>query len=389
MSTSLQCLFSSTCETMFSLTALPSLAFLTSFVSAQSLNATNSTSGSSASTFTNPILNEVGADPWVTRHGDYYYMTYTTNTNITMLRSSSLTDWDNADVKLAFDPPPGMNYSTDLWAPELHQIDNSWYIIFTADSANDTPSPEIDMWCDFNCPAVHHRMYVLEGSSSDPWNSTYTLKSQLNTYDQFAIDGTYFQHQSGLYHIYSCWYRQYDAWPANLCITKMSDPLTVSSNFTERQIISTPDNPWEKTPYGRPFNQRLSSNEGPQQLTNPTTGQQFVIYSAARSDNRNYCLGQLELIGDDPMNPSDWRKNNQGCVFYQNPKKEAFGVGHASFTKSPDGSEDWIVYHGMRDPTNGWSARTIRTQQFTWNADGSPKFPRPGYGPYQIPSGQT
>ena len=245
------------------------------------------------------------------------------------------------------------------------------------------------MWCDFNCPAVHHRMYVLEGSSSDPWNSTYTLKSQLNTYDQFAIDGTYFQHDSGLYHIYSCWYRQYDAWPANLCITKMSDPWTVASNFSERQIISTPDQPWEKTPFGRPFNQRLSSNEGPQQLTNPTTGQQFVIYSAARSDNRNYCLGQLELIGDDPMNPSDWRKNNQGCVFYQNPKVEAFGVGHASFTKSPDGSEDWIVYHGMRDPTNGWSARTIRTQKFTWNADGSPKFPRPGYGPYQVPSGQN
>jgi len=315
--------------------------------------------------------------------------TYTTNTNITMLRSSVLTDWDNADVKLAFDPPPGMNYSTDLWAPELHQIDNSWYIIFTADPAYDTPSPEIDMWCDFNCPAVHHRMYVLEGSSSDPWNSTYTLKSQLNTYDQFAIDGTYFQHDSGLYHIYSCWYRQYDAWPANLCITKMSDPWTVASNFSERQIISTPDQPWEKTPFGRPFNQRLSSNEGPQQLTNPTTGQQFVIYSAARSDNRNYCLGQLELIGDDPMNPSDWRKNNQGCVFYQNPKVEAFGVGHASFTKSPDGSEDWIVYHGMRDPTNGWSARTIRTQKFTWNADGSPKFPRPGYGPYQVPSGQN
>jgi GH43 family beta-xylosidase len=74
-----------------------------------------------------------------------YDRTYTTNTNITMLRSSVLTDWDNAEVKLAFNPPPGMNYSTDLWAPELHQIDNSWYIIFTADPNADTPSPEVDM----------------------------------------------------------------------------------------------------------------------------------------------------------------------------------------------------------------------------------------------------
>jgi hypothetical protein len=74
MSASLQSLFSSTCETMFFLSALPTLGFLASFVSAQSLNATNGTSGSSASTYINPILNEVGADPWVTRHGDYYYM---------------------------------------------------------------------------------------------------------------------------------------------------------------------------------------------------------------------------------------------------------------------------------------------------------------------------
>ena len=56
-------------------------------------------------TYTNPVLNGVGADPWVVRDGGYYYLTYTTNTNITILRSKTLTDWNDADVKLAFDPP--------------------------------------------------------------------------------------------------------------------------------------------------------------------------------------------------------------------------------------------------------------------------------------------
>lgn len=32
-------------------------------------------------------------------------------------------------------------------------------------------------------------------------------------------------------------YHAYSSWPANLCITKMSDPWTVTSNLTERQII--------------------------------------------------------------------------------------------------------------------------------------------------------
>lgn len=324
---------------------------------------------------------------WVFRYDDHYYMTFTNNDNITLYRSKILTDWNNAESKLLFAPPPGMNYSTDLWAPEIHNLNGKWSIIFTADPHNDNPSPEKEMWCSYNCPAVNHRMYVVEGVGADPWTAIYKYKGELDTYDQFAIDGTYFQYKDQLYHIYSCWYRQYDGWPANLCITKLSDPWTVASPFTERAIISVPEYPWEKTPFGRAGNDRLSSNEGPQQLINPHTKQNFLVYSAARSDNRNYCLAQLELVGDDPMNPGDWRKHPYP-VFYQNPIEEAYGVGHASFTTSPDGKEDWIVYHGMRDPTNGWGARSIRAQKFTWNDDGSPNFPRPGYGPYQVPSGQ-
>ncbi|KAI1621947.1 glycosyl hydrolase [Exophiala viscosa] len=348
---------------------------------------TTSTAG--PPTYTNPILNGVGADPWVTRHEDYYYMTYSTNDNITILRSSVLTDWNNADVKLAFSPPVNTSYSYDLWAPELHQINGLWYVIFTADVDADSPSPNQDMLCDFTCPAVNHRMFVLESSTSDPWESDYNIKSELDTYDQFAIDGTYFNHSTGLYHVYSCWEAQYISWPSMLCISKMSDPWTVSSPLSERAVISRPDQPWEKTPYNRTVNVRLSSNEGPEQLVNPITGQQFIIYSAARSDNRNYCLGQLELVGDDPMDPSSWQKYTAGCVFYQNPDAEVYGVGHASFTTSPDGTQDWLVYHGMHDYLTGWSARTIRTQQFTWNSDGTPNFPRPGIGPYAVPSGQT
>jgi beta-xylosidase len=66
------------------------------------ISAQNSSAGA---TFTNPVLNQVGADPFVAKDGGYYYLTYTTATNITILKSTSLTDWDNAEAKLAFDPP--------------------------------------------------------------------------------------------------------------------------------------------------------------------------------------------------------------------------------------------------------------------------------------------
>lgn len=45
----------------------------------------------SPATFTNPVLDKAGADPWVIRHDGWYYMTYTTNDDITLLRSRALT----------------------------------------------------------------------------------------------------------------------------------------------------------------------------------------------------------------------------------------------------------------------------------------------------------
>jgi GH43 family beta-xylosidase len=61
--------------------------------------------------------------------------------------------------------------------------------------------------------------------------------------------------------------------------------------------------------------------------------------------------------------------------------------GHASFVKSPDGKEDWIVYHTARKKGAGWD-RTVRIQKFNWNPDGSPDFgsPLPNDAKISVPS---
>ena len=64
-------------------------------------------------------------------------------------------------------------------------------------------------------------MFVLESSGPDIWDSNYTFKAELDTFDQgLAIDGTYLKHETGLYHIYSCWYGKFTSWPSLLCIDK-------------------------------------------------------------------------------------------------------------------------------------------------------------------------
>ena len=116
---------------------------------------------------------------------------------------------------------------------------------------------------------------------------------------------------------------------------------------------------------------------------NPKTGQNFVVYSAARVNTPFYCLGLLELVGNDPMEYQSWRKHKDGCVFHQNTVAGIYGTGHASFVKSPDGAEDYVVYHAQMTPNPKADLyRTTRIQKFGWNDDGTPKFPLAENGPF-------
>ena len=60
------------------------------------------------------------------------------------------------------------------------------------------------------------------------------------------------------------------------------------------------------------------------------------------------------------------------------PKSGAFGPGHNSFFQSPDGKEDWILYHANPEAGQGCgNRRSPRAQRFTWKPDGTPDFGRP------------
>ena len=83
----------------------------------------------------------------MTGYSDWYLFSFSTNDNITLKRSKSLTqNWDFEETKVVFetDPNAGKPYSTDLWAPEIHKIGNKWYIIFSATSDFDNPLPLLD-----------------------------------------------------------------------------------------------------------------------------------------------------------------------------------------------------------------------------------------------------
>src|SRR5690606_35531692 len=69
----------------------------------------------------------------------------------------------------------------------------------------------------------------------------------------------------------------------------------------------------------------------------------------------------------------------------------AYGSAHNGFFVSPDGSENWLVYHATTNPAGScWTDRTTRIQPFTWNEDGTPQFgaPLPRDADIPVPSGE-
>ncbi len=133
----------------------------------------------------------------------------------------------------------------------------------------------------------------------------------------------------------------------------------------DRIRISSPQYSWEVK--GSP----PSINEGPQILVKNNSV--HVIYSASGSWTDDYCLGQLTCINENFMDSASWTKKSESVFL---PTDDVFGPGHASFVKSPDLSEDWIVYHAAKSQGSGWD-RNVRMQKFSWDENDFPLFGSP------------
>ena len=73
-------------------------------------------------------------------------------------------------------------------------------------------------------------------------------------------------------------------------------------------------------------------------------------------------------------------------------REAAIHPARARFFRSPDGKEDWIIYHANSAPHEGCGKdRSPRIQQFTLRPDGTPDFGVPVRAgvPLQAPSGTS
>lgn len=321
--------------------------------------------------YTNPVASD-GEDPWVTHHDGMYYYTFGTGPNHTgehsrrnavwVAGSPSLIDVCSAEPALAWAPEAGTMYSEELWAPELHYYDGAWYLYIAADDGNND----------------NHRTHVLRRTDADPRGEFEHLGELALPEGKWAIDATLFEKDGELYCVWSGWPGNENV-RQNLYICRMDDPATPVG---ERVLISEPEHDWELQG-GAPGLPTI--NEGAAVFHHE--GRTFLIYAASGSWSDFYCLGLMELTGDDPMDASAWTK--QEDVWFASGNGVT-APGHASVVMSPDGREYWLVYHTAKHPGAGWD-RQVCMQRITFDeATGLPIAgePVPAGVPTIGPSGE-
>jgi GH43 family beta-xylosidase len=282
--------------------------------------------------FNNPLYQ--GQDPFVTYHDGYYYFVSSSNldSNNKVYVSKSRTLTDQGEKVLVYD---SQGTQTRIFAPEIFFLNGRWYIYYCADRQD---------------YGYKHMATVLESTTSDaqsPFIDKGALYAGENGVYKQANDFTVFEKAGQLYAV---WGTLGDGEPAGSAIAPMDNPYTISE---DRTIIP-------------------GGGEGPRVLQKD--GQVFITVSEGDYASNGYRLSYFRNTDGDVLNPGSWTRANDVFV----ATSDVSGPARASFVKSVDGTEDWMMYHSRvyKDTGRNWW-REVNIKKFDWNPDGTPNFGQP------------
>ena len=156
-----------------------------------------------------------------------------------------------------------------FWSPEIHYINNKWYLYFEGDDGN----------------TDNHHLFVMECQDKDPMTGNFVMKGVIETHAEwnYGIHPNLLQLPSGeLYLLWSGWpERRHETETQCIYIARMENPWTLSS---ERVMISKPEYEWERqwiNPDGTRSAYPIYVNENPEAFVSPDGHRVIVLYSAS------------------------------------------------------------------------------------------------------------
>ena len=298
------------------------------------------------------------ADPYVYRHSDgTYYFTASVPAydSIVLRKSHSLNGLSTSAETVIWKKHASGPMGAHIWAPELHYLENKWYIYFAAGNAE---SP----W--------HIRPYILECADEDPLTGTWVEKGMIQpaegddfSFQAFSLDATILENKGKYYYI---WAEKVGVGKqiSNLYISEMASPTRLEN---VQVLLTTPDYDWERYGYW--------VNEGPAILKK--NGKIYLTYSASDT-GIHYCLGMLSVDeNDDLLDPENWHKERMP-VLATNEALGIYGPGHNCFTVDENGNSIMVFHARTETKIEGNPLynpnRHAMMLEVTWNEKGKPVF---------------
>jgi len=277
--------------------------------------------------YNDPFIEE-RADPYIVDGEDgYYYFTasYPAFQNadngydrIILRRSSTVEGLAKAEEKTIWKAHSSGILAKHIWAPEMHRINNVWYMFFAAGSSS-------NVW------AI--RPYVLK-CDGDPYTGNWTECGQMQasygdteSFANFSLDMTYFEHNGKHYVIWAEIKGDSSLFMAQI------NPDEPWKLISKPVLLTKPEYSWEKV------NNRV--NEGAAVLK---TDSKIYVFFSASGTGSEYCVGRLEAdTGSELMNASSWKKITSP-VLQTSDLDGPTGPGHNSFV-TDENNNLLLVYH--------------------------------------------
>ena len=310
------------------------------------------------------------ADPFVTKGSDgWYYFTASYPMygkddkdgydRIILRRAKTIDELKKAEEKVIWDEKNSDTSFRFIWAPEIHEINGKWYVLFAASGS------EKNVW-DINC-------HVIMCEGKDPYNDTWKDIGKFSSCDGddfpftgFSLDMTHFE----------CAGKHYVSWAqnggnSNVYLAPV-DPDKPWKTTEKHLLLTNPEYDWERV--------RIPVNEGPAVMIHG--GKIFLSFSASAT-GPEYCIGLMYADENaDLMNIKNWTKLEKPVLTSDDLEGE-YGPGHNSFVRDENG--DWIFVYHSRDEKCfrgecGFSGedslydpcRSARKRKVLWDENGFP-----------------
>lgn len=273
----------------------------------------------------------------------YYYALFSAprNDRVIVYRVKSLSELNTASGKEVYVAGEDAEVKHKLYAPEITKIDGKWYIYASGATSMEDKG---------KMPSCSIRLFCLEAVSDDPYGD-YMFKGWLDD-NLFAIDAHAFNYGGKNYIAFArC------SGGNHIGIAELEKPWKIASKTIE--TISSPVLPFETM--------HSKINEGPFTFVAPN-GKLYLLYSANHVVSDHYCLGLLELTGDNILCKDSWTKVDH-AVF--EGTEQIKSPGHCSVFMSPNGAEYWLAYHFQS------SGRKLGIGRIAFDENGAPVFGQP------------